>query len=303
LYTIQLKDAGSESKAKVGSKALHLAELIGQNIPIPDGFILTSNALKYFMEANGLTAADFEDEESAAKLINTPLPPDLESEIASRYEKLRLDAGSSGLSVAVRSSSSAEDLEQASFAGQYETFLHVTDLKQLLESVKACWASLFSSRVRHYTQQKNVAIDTSLSASMGILVQKMIFADVSGVVFSINPVTGNRDEIVINASYGLGEAVVSGIVTPDAYYVDKTTLSVRKELGLKEVKIVCVGKETREKETTVQEQDRFCLSDEAIAELVRLTLNIETYYSHPVDIEFAVKEQRVYILQARPITT
>jgi pyruvate,water dikinase len=303
LYTIQLKDAGNASKAKVGSKALHLAELISQHIPIPDGFILTSDTLSYFMEANGLTAADFEDEESVANLINSPLPRDLENEIAARYEQLKLVAGDNGLSVAVRSSSSAEDLQQASFAGQYETILHVTDFEHLLQSVKACWASLFSSRVRHYAQQTNVAIDTSLSASMGILVQKMVFADVSGVIFSINPVTGNRDEIVINASYGLGEAVVSGIVTPDAYYVDKTTLSIRKELGLKEVKIVCVGKETRETETTEQEQDRFCLSNEAIAELARETLKIETYYSHSVDIEFAVKEQRVYILQARPITT
>jgi pyruvate,water dikinase len=303
LYTIELKHAGKESKTKVGSKAHHLAELVGQNIPIPDGFIITSDALNYYMEANDLTAASFEDEESAANLINSPLPPELEHEIASRFAQLKLDAGNPMLSVAVRSSSAAEDLQQASFAGQYETFLHVTDLEHLLQSVKACWASLFSSRVRHYALQKNVAIDTSLSASIGILVQKMVFADVSGVVFSINPVSGDRNEIIINASYGLGEAIVSGIVTPDAYYIDKTALSIRKELGLKEVKIVCAGKETIEVATTAQEQDSFCLSDEDIADLARETLNIEKFYSHPVDIEFAVKEHHVYILQARPITT
>ncbi|MDF2962079.1 MAG: PEP/pyruvate binding domain protein [Paenibacillus sp.] len=167
------------------------------------------------------------------RFVHATVPDEVRSEVVAAYEQLQ--GAEKRVAVAVRSSSSAEDLEEASFAGQYETILNVTDLPHLLESLKRCWASLFSARVRGYARQKNIGVNTN-GFPMGVLVQQMVQADVSGVIFSMNPVTKNRDEMIINASYGLGEAIVSGLVTPDAYYVGKTDRRVRKELGLKEMK-------------------------------------------------------------------
>jgi pyruvate,water dikinase len=193
-------------------------------------------------------------------------------------------------------------LEEASFAGQYETILNVTSLPHLLDSLKRCWASLFSDRVKEYALRQRIGLEAG-ELPMGVLVQQMVQADVSGVIFSINPVTRSSDEIVINASYGLGEAIVSGLVTPDMYVVRKSDGQVKKELGLKEMKIVSADLETVEMETTEEEQNRFCLTDEKIAELAEQAKLIEAYFHMPVDIEFAVKDGHVHILQARPITT
>ncbi|WP_171652285.1 PEP/pyruvate-binding domain-containing protein [Paenibacillus foliorum] len=293
--------AGHEHIQKIGSKALQLAKLTGQNVKVPGGFVITSNALERFLEANGLRTpeliGDFE-----SRLIEARLPEDVYDEVTASFESMRGQSESGMMAVAVRSSSSAEDLEEASFAGQYETILNVTDLTHLLNSLKRCWASLFSTRVRDYAQQKNVSSDMG-SFPMGVLVQQMVQADVSGVIFSMNPVTHNEDEIIINASYGLGESIVSGLVTPDSYVIGKTDGHIEKELGLKEVKIVAAGKGTVELTTTKEEQNRFCLSDEHIAELVEQTHKIEVFYEMPVDIEFAIKDRHIYILQARPVTT
>jgi pyruvate,water dikinase len=296
MYTLPLQAACYERKQRIGSKALQLAKLTGHNISIPGGFVITSDALERFLTDNGLqpdeAAADLE-----SRFIQAAVPDEVRSEVTAAFEQMQ--DGESPVAVAVRSSSSAEDLEEASFAGQYETILNVTDLPHLLDSLKRCWASLFSARVRGYSLKQGVE---ACSLPMGVLVQKMVQADVSGVIFSINPVTKNEGEIIINASYGLGEAIVSGLVTPDAYYIGKTDGSIEKELGLKEMKIVAAAKETVEMETTEEEQQRFCLSDSQIAELAEETKKIEAFFGMPVDIEFAVKDNRVYILQARPIT-
>lgn len=301
MYTVTLNLAGHEHIQKIGSKALQLAKLTGQNVKVPGGFVITSNALERFLEANGLRTpgltGDFE-----SRLIEARLPEDVYDEVAASFESMCGQSESGMMAVAVRSSSSAEDLEDASFAGQYETILNVTDLTHLLNSLKRCWASLFSSRVRDYAQQKNVSSDMG-SFPMGVLVQQMVQADVSGVIFSMNPVTHNEDEIIINASYGLGEAIVSGLVTPDSYVIGKTDGHIEKELGSKEVKIVAADQGTVELTTTEEEQNRFCLSDEHIAELAEQTHIIEAFYGMPVDIEFAIKDRHIYILQARSVTT
>nr|WP_051029710.1 PEP/pyruvate-binding domain-containing protein [Brevibacillus massiliensis] len=138
---------------------------------------------------------------------------------------------------------------------------------------------------------------------MAVLVQQMIPADVSGVIFSMNPLNRDRDQIVINASCGLGEAVVSGLVTPDTFFADKHHSHLRKEMGVKEMKIVSRSQGTEEVETSVAEQSRYCLLDADILALTELAKKIEAFYQYPVDIEFAVKDQLIYILQARPITT
>ncbi|TDG00194.1 PEP/pyruvate-binding domain-containing protein [Paenibacillus piri] len=298
MYTLSLHEACHEQLERIGSKALQLAKLTGHNIRIPGGFIVTSDALDRFLTDNGLQP-DESMTDLETRFIHAAVPPEIRHEVVAAFEQLQ--SQEKQVAVAVRSSSSAEDLEEASFAGQYETILNVTDLPHLLESLKRCWASLFSARVRGYARQKNVDVHAS-SLPMGVLVQQMVQADVSGVIFSMNPVTKDRGEMIINASYGLGEAIVSGLVTPDTYYIGKTDRSIRKELGLKEMKIVAAAKETVEQETTEEEQNRFCLTDPQIGELAEETQKIEAFFGMPVDIEFAVKDSRVYILQARPIT-
>lgn len=300
MYTVTLKVASHELKRRIGSKALQLAKLTDKNIRIPDGFIITSDALDRFLFDNGLqqndTMADIGE-----RFTRASIPDEVQKEVAAAFELLQdggLDAGSA---VAVRSSSSAEDLEEASFAGQYETFLNVTNVSDLLVSLKQCWASLFSAQVREYAMKKNVDWGTEIPP-MGVLVQQMVQADVSGVVFSTNPVTQNEEEVVINASYGLGEGIVSGLVTPDTYFVSKTDGCVHKKLGEKETKIVAFGDGTKEVITTDEERNRYCLTDGQIAALVEETRNLEMVFGCPLDIEFALKDGLIYILQARPIT-
>jgi pyruvate,water dikinase len=300
LYTVTLNRAGGEQKQRIGSKALQLAKLTAQNVRIPGGFVVTSDALDHFMVYNGFQP-DARKLDIEEWFVQAKLPDEVRRDVVAAFEQLQGNGTIPGLSVAVRSSSSAEDLEEASFAGQYETILNVTDLPHLLESLKRCWASLYSSRVRDYAHQKK--IDWHLDTPpMGVLVQQMVQADVSGVIFSMNPVTHNHNEIVINASYGLGEAIVSGLVTPDTYLIGKPDGCIQKDLGAKEMMIVAADKETKEMETTEEEQNRFCLTDGQITALAEETRNIETVFGRPIDIEFAIKDGDIYILQARPIT-
>ena len=294
-----LKEANHESLLEVGSKALHLANIINEGVNIPNGFVLKANALKRFMLENALHN-QVHKEEFMDVFMKSPLPKDIETEVLASYKKLKELTGSVDLSVAVRSSSSAEDLKDASFAGQYETILNVCDEEQLLYALKQCWASLFSDRVREYAAQKEISLD---AFPMGILIQQMVFPDVSGVIFSLNPITQDPNEIIINASYGLGEAIVSGIVTPDTFIVNKETKSIMKDLGLKEVKILPLNNQIVEVETTPEESDSYCLNDEGILALESVTSKLEEFYEFPVDIEFAIKDDTIFVLQSRPITS
>ena len=278
---------------------MHLANIINEGVNIPNGFVLKANALKIFMKENSLHA-QVHKEEFIDVFMKSPLPKDIEMEVMASYKKLKELTGSVDLSVAVRSSSSAEDLKDASFAGQYETILNVCDEEQLLYAVKQCWASLFSDRVREYAAQKEISLD---AFPMGILIQQMVFPDVSGVIFSLNPITQDSNEIIINASYGLGEAIVSGIVTPDTFIVNKETKSIMKDLGLKEVKILPLNNQIVEVETTPEESDSYCLTDDGIVALESVTSKLESFYEFPVDIEFAIKDGVIYVLQSRPITS
>lgn len=299
MFTVFLREANKESILQVGSKALYLAKIINEGVTIPDGFVLKADALNKFMTANSLYNA-LSDEQFMEKFLNAPIPEELEQEIITSYIKLKELTGSEDLAVAVRSSSSAEDLEDASFAGQYDTILNVRDEEQLLHAVKECWASVFSEHVRDYAAQKEISLE---DFPMGILVQQMVYPDVAGVIFSINPITENNDEIIINASYGLGESIVSGIVTPDTFIVNKQTKAIMKDLGLKEVKVLPFENKIIEVETTQEESDVFCLDDASILALESVTNTLEEFYAFPVDIEFAIKDGKPYILQSRPITT
>ncbi|MFM1651889.1 PEP/pyruvate-binding domain-containing protein [Brevibacillus sp. B_LB10_24] len=299
MYTVPLKQAGQSAIQLVGSKAWHLGRLMQAGIRIPDGFVITSQALERFRQGQDLAWITREDE-IGQEILQAAMPADVAVEIAAAYQSLQTSASQRPIPVAVRSSSSAEDLPESSFAGQYDTILNVRGTAQLEESIKRCWSSLFSPQVIQYVQHQNIFTEVP---SMAVLVQQMIPADVSGVIFSMNPLNRDREQIVINASYGLGEAVVSGLVTPDTFYVNKWDLHLRKELGQKEMKIVSRCQGTEEVETSVAEQSRYCLFDADILALAKLAKKLEAFCQYPVDIEFAVKDQWIYILQARPITT
>ncbi|TCP57901.1 pyruvate phosphate dikinase-like enzyme [Tumebacillus sp. BK434] len=273
-----------------GSKARHLGAMLAQGLPVPPGFVVTTDAFQAFLRANP-------DVQTEADFLSAPLPAVIAEEIAAQFSALQ----EQGVTVvAVRSSSALEDLNHASFAGQYETYLNVCSLDSVLLHIKRCWASYFSPAVQHYAKQHQICLD---SLAMGVLVQGMVEADVSGVIFSKHPVTCDPDEIVINASYGLGEAVVSGLVTPDSFIVSKRTGEICKELGLKEVKILPAATGTMTVETSAAEQEVFCLGDGHIEDLAALTCRVEALHGRPVDLEFAIQAGTVYLLQVRPITT
>lgn len=166
--------------------------------------------------------------------------------------------------------------------------------------MKECWASFFSARVSGYKEKMN---NDTAEPLMGVVVQGLINSEVSGVIFSRNPVTHDDGELMISASYGLGEAIVSGSVTPDTFIVNKDTFQIEKEIGLKEMYIVSKDEGVTEKETSADMRNRFCLDDESIKELAMLTIKTEELYGYPVDLEFGFAENKLYLLQARPITT
>ena len=295
VYTVFLRDAIHEPIEQIGSKAMHLSNIIDQAVTIPNGFVIKASALQAFMRVNDLHSSDASFEQA---FHDAALPEEMIAEIMDAFAKLQQLTGDDTLHVAVRSSSSAEDLEDASFAGQYDTILNVQQ-QGLVQAVKACWQSVFSAHAASYAQQQNISLD---AFPMGVLVQQMVEPDVSGVIFSMNPITESKDELIINASYGLGEAVVSGMVTPDTFIVHKETKAIERDLGLKEMKIIGTDDGLVEITLTEEESDVFCLRDEAVLQLADMTVLLEAFYQYPVDIEFAVKNEQVYVLQSRPVT-
>lgn len=281
---MSLKDIGKDDVSIAGGKGAQLGELIKAGFPVPEGFIITTNIYKDIIQKSQkhiqdiLSNLNIENtkglEEGSDKIqsliLSTDLPSDVKRDIIETYDKLGL--------VAVRSSATAEDQKNASFAGQMTTFLNVTK-NNLIESVKKCIASLFAARAICYREQKKI---DHMKVSMAVIVQKMIDSKKSGVAFSVNPVN-DKKEIVIEAALGLGEAVVGGQITPDNYLVDKETYKV------KENRII---------------NDTSVLDDSEIAQLAATVKKIEEYYKYPQDIEWAIDyKNKLYILQARPITT
>lgn len=323
---------------QVGGKNASLGEmrrkLNPQGVRIPDGYAVTANAYRYLLASSGiidrmkqilsdLDTHDIENLKSRGKQIrsliyNSPFPKDLEEEIVTAYGKLCEEYGTN-TDVAVRSSATAEDLPDASFAGQQETYLNVTGKEALLEACKKCFASLFTDRAISYRVDKGF---DHLTIALSIGVQKMVRSDLatSGVIFSIDTESGFKEAILITGSYGLGETVVQGAVNPDEFYVFKPTLKtghrpiLQKKLGAKEIKLIYATGTGQEATEVVpvpeQDRERFCLTDDEILQLARWTTIIEDHYSaeagyfKPMDIEWG-KDGRtgdLFILQARPET-
>jgi pyruvate,water dikinase len=310
MAVLWLDDIGSEDIETVGGKAASLGELHGADLPVPPAFVVTAGTYRRFIEASGIEEELFEvvdvdtDDsralaeaaERAQELVcETPLPESLRTEILAAYDEL-----GEGASVAVRSSATAEDLPGASFAGQQETYLNITR-EGLLDRVRDCWASLFTQRALYYRQEQgfdHAAVD------IAVVVQVMVDAEKSGVMFTSDPSTG-EPVVTIEAAWGLGEAVVSGAVTPDNYTVEPGSGDVReKTVATKKIMHVRDPEtgETVERAVPEDRRSERVLDSEELRDLVALGQEIEGYYGQPQDVEWAI-DDGIYLLQSRPITT
>ncbi len=327
LDSLRMTDLG-----KVGGKNASLGEMIGNlaklGVSVPGGFATTADAFQQYLDKSGvakriqarLAGLDVDDVDAltaAGKEIRewvteTPLPADLDQAIRDAYAKLCKDAGAENIAVAVRSSATAEDLPDASFAGQQETFLNVVGIDDVLHKVKEVFASLYNDRAIAYRVHQGFKHeDVFLSAGVQLMVRSDVGA--SGVLFTLDTESGFRDVVFVTGSYGLGEMVVQGAVNPDEFYVFKPTLKqgkpavLRRQLGAKQLRMVyssTPGERVKTEPTPPELRNRFCITDEDVQELAKQALIIEQHYGRPMDIEWAKDGNtgKLYIVQARPET-
>jgi len=299
-----------------GGKGANLGELTQAGIPVPPGFVVTSKTYDKFMKDTGLFPEvmglledlDVNDtrelqrvsEEIKDIIVSTEVPEDIQTIIIESYNVLCQRIGREDVYVAVRSSATAEDLPEASFAGQQETFLNIKGAEDVLKHVQKCWASLFEARAIFYREQNNF---DHAKVSIAVVVQEMVNAEKAGVMFTAHPSTG-EDILLIEASWGLGEAVVSGAVTPDTYSVDKATGELLDfKVGEKNVMFKREDGRTVKIPVPDDMSEKRVLSDEEIAKLADLGRKIHEHYKFPQDTEWAIEEGKVYMLQSRPVTT
>ncbi len=341
MFTKSFQELNKDGASIAGGKGASLGEMTGAGIPVPPGFVVLASAFERFLEETDIGVeidailhtvkhtemhtVENASEKIQALILAADMPQDIAKEIMQQYKKLcakpapkersptqgGASTGRSGFSgfVAVRSSATAEDSASAAWAGQLDTFLNTTK-KDLLENVQKCWASLFTPRAIFYRHEKGLHTQ---KISVAVVVQKMVESEVSGIAFSVHPVTEDRNQLIIEAGFGLGEAIVSGQITPDSYVVEKsprriidkniseqTRLLFRASLYLGKVEQPGANEW---KELSKPEGERQKLSDKQILELSDLVLQIERNYGFPCDIEWALADGKFYILQSRLITT
>jgi pyruvate,water dikinase len=316
-YTCTLDEVDSASIALVGGKGANLGELKRAKLSVPHAFCITTRAYQQLVETNSLlgpivaelAGLDYDDaaeiERRAArirqKILAAGTPGEIEAEIRDAYGRLESELGE-GVRVSVRSSATAEDLPGTSFAGQQDTYLNIRGADEVLAHVKRCWASLWTDRAISYRQRQGFRHEEVLLA---VVVQEMFPSEVAGVLFTANPVTSNPKELFLNASWGLGEAIVSGRVNPDQYVIDKDSLAIKdKEIHDKLVMTVGpeAGQGSSEVEVPQEMQSVETLADEKIRELAEIGLRIEEHYGFPQDIEWGHSDGRFAILQSREVT-
>lgn len=279
---LRLGDPGGDDPTQVGGKAAHLSHLAAK-YRVPPGF--------------SLTAAAYDPTQSPG----APLAAAIAKEVGVAYQALSCHSGISDIPVAVRSSALDEDGDLASFAGQHETELNIVGVDAVLGAIARCWDSARNERALAYRKQQGLEIT---GVRLAVLVQQLVSADTSAVVFSANPITGNRDEVIVTASWGLGESVVSGTVTPDTWVVRKADLAVEEErIGAKERMTIAVPRGTREVAVPRLLRERASLGKTQVAELAKLAVELEEEMGQPVDIETAFAGELLHLLQCRPITT
>lgn len=310
-------ELSKEDVILAGGKGANLAEMTRAQVPVPPGFIVTSDAYFHFLKKTGLDvkirelleALDVDDTQRLTRvsdkikeeISSSPVPQEIAREIKQAYKEL------GGGLVAARSSATAEDLPEASFAGQQRTFLNVQSEREVLTAVKGCWASLFEARAIFYRQQRGF---DHLTVGLAVPIQRMVQSEVSGVMFTVEPLSNDRGTILIEAAYGLGEAIVSGELNPDRYTVDKAQLSViEKQIAKQEWEIVknyqATGIENSNVKVTVasSRQHKQKLSDKEIVALAELGKRLEALYQFPQDVEWAKQDKKLFVVQTRAVTT
>ncbi|HEX8974466.1 MAG TPA: PEP/pyruvate-binding domain-containing protein [Patescibacteria group bacterium] len=310
-------DELSKNDANIaGGKGASLGEMTQAGLPVPPGFVVLAGAFDRFLEETDLNveieaifksinqhdiaSVEHASEKIQALILNAQMPEDIKSEIEILFEKLDAEL------VAVRSSATAEDSSAASWAGELESYLNTTD-KTLLENVKKCWASLFTPRAIFYRFEKDMHKE---HVAVAVVVQKMVQSEVSGIAFTVHPVTEDHNQMVIEAGYGLGEAIVGGMITPDTYVINKSKVESKKSesiedknISQQEMMIVRSANGNEEKAVESEKQELQKISDEQIIELSKICISIENHYGFPCDIEWAYEDDKFYVVQSRPITT
>ncbi|MCX6679441.1 MAG: phosphoenolpyruvate synthase [Methanothrix sp.] len=313
---VWLEKVGKDDLSVVGGKGASLGEMINIGVPVPGGFAVTAQAFRDFLNRAGIAKKLFEAlkvdvnqeselhraEQTAKKLImDAEVPEDIENAIKSRYEELCKREGEQ-VFVAVRSSATAEDLPDASFAGQQETFLNMRGAEDVFNAVRKCWASLYGARAIFYRVEQGFEHD---KVNLSAIVQKMVDSEKAGVMFSSDPSTGEA-LVVLEGAWGLGESVVSGSVSPDNFVVDRKTKNIiSKYIATKEIMIIRDPK--TQKTVTVkvpdEKKEAIVLTDNEAIELAKYAEILEKHYGIPQDIEWGIEKDKIYILQSRPITT
>lgn len=304
------KEINKKDIAIAGGKGASLGEMANAGISVPPGFIVLAPAFKKFLEETDINVEinntlhrinfkDIESVEEASEIIRHlikkfRMPRVIEKEILAAFKKLNAKY------VAVRSSATAEDSKIDSWAGQLETYLNVMR-KDLIKCVKKCWASLYTPRAIFYKAKRGLG---KSSVFVAVVVQKMIQSEVSGVCFSVHPVTRNENQMIIEACWGLGEALVQGIITPDSYVIQKSNFKILDiNKNNQEKMIVRTAKGTKIANVPDSKRDQQKISAAQIKELAKICLKIQNHYKEPQDIEWALEKGRFYIVQSRPITT
>jgi pyruvate, water dikinase len=308
------KDVGIADRPTVGGKGGSLGELTGAGIAVPPGFVVTTAAFELFLEAlearapvrekvaaldpSDLGAATKLSEELRRRVIEEPMPAEVEQAIRAAHAEL----SPNGEPVAVRSSATTEDAEDASFAGLQDTFLWVLGAEQMVARVRECWGSLYSVESMTYRRKQDFPED---GVAMAVVVQRMVDAMCAGVMFTRSPLTGDKSVITIEGAWGLGSAVVSGEVTPDRWVVGKITgeISVRDISDKHARQVPAAGGGIHEVENEAAIANQPCLTDDQLMALREVGRKVERHYGKPQDIEWALDEQgHVFLLQSRPET-
>lgn len=312
-FALGLADPAAVRLELTGGKGSSLARLAAAGLPVPDGFHVTTDAYRAAVSGAPqkaiVTAARDVDpgrpetyETAAARISEVfaalDIPPVVADAVRAGYAALRTP-GEADAAVAVRSSATAEDLPGMSFAGQQDSFLDVRGEEALLRALRDCWASLWTARAIGYRARHGIPAD---EVALAVVVQRLVDADTAGILFTVDPMTGSRDRVLINAAWGLGEAVVGGQVTPDTFLVSRASGAVESTVSTKEVRTVRTGAGTRNVPVPTELRDEPSLTDGQAARLAALGSRIEELYGRAMDVEWAVHDDAPFVLQARPVT-
>ncbi len=309
------KDIDKNDISQVGGKGANLGEMTQAGFPVPNGFAVTVASYNLFLEENNfrqiieetISKVDVNDAKALdkaatfiqKKIISGKIPDLVARETSRAYSKLSPLLGKA--MVAVRSSATAEDLPGMSFAGQQATFLNIKGESNLLNSVRECWASLFTARAVFYRATNKIPTE---KVGISVIVQKMVQSKVSGVMFTIDPVKNDKDRIFVDAVWGLGEMIVQGSVVPDHYVVQRGTFSIlSKEISDQSIQLTRVGSETKEIEVPVKQRENRKITDEEVIKLAKIGAKLQDHYYFPQDVEWAKDDKDIYIVQTRPVTT